>query len=48
VAHGLFCVSASGGAVIDKVTFSGTGKNPVKVENCHHVSPVSPDPPPGV
>ncbi|MFE7896385.1 hypothetical protein ACFU3E_02370 [Streptomyces sp. NPDC057424] len=36
--RGVFCVSESGGAVIDKVTLSGTGNNSVLIENCYNVS----------
>jgi hypothetical protein len=36
--RGVFCVSESGGAVIDKVTLSNTGNNSVLIENCHNVS----------
>ncbi|GGL74929.1 hypothetical protein GCM10010129_18380 [Streptomyces fumigatiscleroticus] len=36
--RGVFCVSESGGAVIDKVTLSNTGNNAVLIENCHNVS----------
>ncbi|MEV5338469.1 hypothetical protein AB0K93_08275 [Streptomyces sp. NPDC052676] len=36
--RGVFCVSESGGAVIDRVTLSNTGNNAVLVENCHNVT----------
>ncbi|GAA2527418.1 hypothetical protein GCM10010423_22090 [Streptomyces levis] len=36
--RGVFCVSESGGAVIDRVTLSHTGNNSVLIENCHNVS----------
>ncbi|WP_033308945.1 right-handed parallel beta-helix repeat-containing protein [Streptomyces iakyrus] len=36
--RGVFCVSESGGAVIDKVTLSSTGNNSVLIENCYNVS----------
>ncbi|MGW6541561.1 hypothetical protein ACWGBH_01695 [Streptomyces massasporeus] len=36
--RGVFCVSESGGAVIDRVTLSNTGNNSVLVENCYNVS----------
>ncbi|MFE6196795.1 hypothetical protein [Streptomyces sp. NPDC057838] len=36
--RGVFCVSESGGAVIDRVTLSGTGNNSVLIENCYNVS----------
>ncbi|MFF5311226.1 hypothetical protein [Streptomyces massasporeus] len=36
--RGVFCVSESGGAVIDKVTLSNTGNNSVLIENCYNVS----------
>ncbi|MFI9342809.1 hypothetical protein ACIG0D_16245 [Streptomyces sp. NPDC052773] len=35
--RGVFCVSESGGAVIDRVTLSNTGNNAVLVENCYNV-----------
>ncbi|GAB3247863.1 hypothetical protein [Kineosporia babensis] len=35
--RGIFCVSESGGATIDKVDISGTGNNAVLIENCHNV-----------
>ncbi len=36
--RGVFCVSESGGAVIDKVTLSNTGNNAVLIENCSNVN----------
>jgi hypothetical protein len=36
--RGVFCVSESGGAVIDKVTISNTGNNAILVENCYNVN----------
>jgi hypothetical protein len=36
--RGVFCVSESGGAVIDRVDIAGTGSNAVLVENCHNVT----------
>jgi hypothetical protein len=36
--RGVFCVSESGGAVIDNVTLSNTGNNAVLLENCHNVT----------
>jgi hypothetical protein len=36
--RGVFCVSESGGAVIDKVTLSNTGNNAVLIENCYNVN----------
>ncbi|WP_327718834.1 hypothetical protein OG381_28130 [Streptomyces sp. NBC_00490] len=36
--RGVFCVSESGGAVIDKVTLTNTGNNSVLIENCYNVS----------
>ncbi|MES5816395.1 hypothetical protein [Streptomyces sp. RG80] len=36
--RGVFCVSESGGAVIDKVTLNNTGNNSVLIENCYNVS----------
>lgn len=36
--RGVFCVSESGGAVIDRVTISNTGNNAVLVENCYNVT----------
>ncbi|MFC3517877.1 right-handed parallel beta-helix repeat-containing protein [Streptomonospora nanhaiensis] len=36
--RGLFCVSESGGAVIDRVDIADTGSNAILVENCHNVT----------
>ncbi|MGP3982412.1 hypothetical protein [Streptomyces sp. KR80] len=36
--RGVFCVSESGGAVIDKVTISNTGNNSILIENCYNVN----------
>jgi hypothetical protein len=36
--RGIFCVSESGGALIDRVDIAGTGNNAVLVENCHNVT----------
>ncbi|MGW0604333.1 hypothetical protein [Streptomyces sp. NPDC002640] len=36
--RGVFCVSESGGAVIDRVTLSHTGNNAVLIENCYNVT----------
>ncbi|GAB2722565.1 hypothetical protein [Streptomyces bullii] len=36
--RGVFCVSESGGATIDRVTISNTGNNSVLIENCYNVS----------
>ncbi|AQS68032.1 hypothetical protein [Streptomyces pactum] len=36
--RGVFCVSESGGAVIDRVNISDTGNNSVLIENCHNVT----------
>nr|WP_221475560.1 RICIN domain-containing protein [Sphaerisporangium rubeum] len=36
--RGVFCVSESGGAVIDRVTISNTGNNAILVENCYNVT----------
>lgn len=36
--RGVFCVSESGGAVIDRVEISNTGNNPILIENCTNVS----------
>ncbi|MET9440086.1 hypothetical protein [Streptomyces sp. NPDC006610] len=36
--RGVFCVSESGGAVIDRVTLSSTGSNAILVENCYNVN----------
>ena len=36
--RGIFCVSESGGAVIDRVDIAQTGSNAILVENCHNVT----------
>jgi hypothetical protein len=36
--RGVFCVSESGGATIDRVTISNTGNNSVLIENCYNVN----------
>ncbi|HEX2131400.1 MAG TPA: hypothetical protein VHH15_07545 [Actinophytocola sp.] len=36
--RGVFCVSESGGAVIDRVDIAQTGNNAILVENCHNVT----------
>jgi hypothetical protein len=36
--RGIFCVSESGGAVIDRVDIANTGNNAVLIENCSNVS----------
>ena len=36
--RGVFCVSESGGAVIDRVTISNTGSNAILIENCYNVT----------
>ncbi|TLS47149.1 hypothetical protein FE633_06295 [Streptomyces montanus] len=36
--RGVFCVSESGGAVIDRVTLSNTGNNSILIENCYNVN----------
>ncbi|WP_313895921.1 RICIN domain-containing protein [Streptomyces sp. YIM 98790] len=36
--RGVFCVSESGGAVIDRVTLTNTGNNSVLIENCYNVT----------
>jgi len=36
--RGIFCVSESGGAVIDRVDLADTGNNSILLENCHNVS----------
>ncbi|MFD0316767.1 hypothetical protein [Streptomyces flavalbus] len=36
--RGVFCVSESGGAVIDRVTLSNTGNNAILIENCYNVN----------
>ncbi|WP_307827474.1 right-handed parallel beta-helix repeat-containing protein [Planomonospora sp. ID82291] len=36
--RGVFCVSESGGAVIDRVDIARTGSNSILIENCHNVT----------
>ncbi|WP_045742180.1 hypothetical protein [Actinoplanes rectilineatus] len=36
--RGVFCVSESGGAVIDRVDIADTGNNSILVENCYNVT----------
>src|SRR6185437_6795135 len=36
--RGIFCVSESGGATIDRVDIANTGNNSVLVENCYGVT----------
>ncbi|MFC9430230.1 hypothetical protein [Streptomyces sp. NPDC056987] len=36
--RGVFCVSESGGAVIDRINLSNTGNNAVLIENCSNVN----------
>jgi hypothetical protein len=36
--RGIFCVSESGGAVIDRVDLADTGNNAILIENCHNVN----------
>ncbi|MFF8030507.1 MULTISPECIES: hypothetical protein [unclassified Streptomyces] len=36
--RGVFCVSESGGATIDRITLSGTGNNAILIENCYNVN----------
>jgi hypothetical protein len=36
--RGIFCVSESGGAVIDRVDIEDTGGNSILLENCHNVT----------
>ncbi|WP_456284790.1 hypothetical protein [Microbacterium sp. JZ101] len=36
--RGVFCVSESGGLIIDRVELTDTGNNPVLIENCTNVS----------
>lgn len=36
--RGVFCVSESGGAVIDRINLSGTGNNAILIENCYNVN----------
>ncbi|MFE0549851.1 hypothetical protein ACFW3A_10440 [Streptomyces pilosus] len=35
--RGVFCVSESGGATIDRITLSNTGNNAILIENCYNV-----------
>jgi Ricin-type beta-trefoil lectin domain-like len=35
--RGIFCVSESGGVVIDRITLSQTGNNAILLENCYNV-----------
>ncbi|MBB5908466.1 hypothetical protein [Actinoalloteichus hymeniacidonis] len=36
--RGIFCVSESGGVVIDRIDISGTGNNAILIENCYNVN----------
>lgn len=36
--RGIFCVSESGGAVIDRIDIANTGNNSILIENCHNVT----------
>ncbi|MFB8780425.1 hypothetical protein VSS38_12065 [Streptomyces albogriseolus] len=36
--RGVFCVSESGGATIDRITLSDTGNNAILIENCYNVT----------
>ncbi len=36
--RGIFCVSESGGAVIDRVDIADTGNNTILIENCYNVT----------
>jgi hypothetical protein len=36
--RGVFCVSESGGAVIDRITLTNTGNNAILIENCYNVN----------
>jgi hypothetical protein len=36
--RGIFCVSESGGAIIDRVDIANTGNNSILVENCYNVT----------
>ncbi|GAA3744829.1 hypothetical protein HDA32_002856 [Spinactinospora alkalitolerans] len=36
--RGVFCVSESGGAVIDRLDIAQTGSNAILIENCHNVT----------
>ena len=39
--RGIFCVSESGGAVIERVDIANTGNNAMLIENCHNVTVAS-------
>src|SRR5690606_29172799 len=41
--RGIFCVSESGGAVIDYVDIENTGNNSILLENCYNVTVGSPN-----
>jgi hypothetical protein len=36
--RGIFCVSESGGAIIDKVDIANTGNNSILIENCYNLT----------
>jgi len=36
--RGFFCVSESGGAVIEEIDFAGNGNNSILIENCYNLS----------
>ncbi|WP_117215038.1 carbohydrate-binding protein [Allorhizocola rhizosphaerae] len=36
--RGIFCVSESGGVVIDRITITNTGNNSILLENCYNVT----------
>ena len=36
--RGVFCVSESGGAVIDRITLTNTGNNAILIENCYNLN----------
>lgn len=36
--RGVFCVSESGGATIERITLSNTGNNAILIENCYNVN----------
>ena len=36
--RGIFCVTRSGGAVIDRVDIANTGNNSILIQNCHNVT----------
>ncbi|MFM9594535.1 hypothetical protein ACKI1J_30975 [Streptomyces scabiei] len=36
--RGVFCVSESGGAVIDRISLTDTGNNAILIENCYNVN----------